>query len=474
MASTPSSEHGLVNLKQGQHVSSSTTTEIMEEHHHPQIIGVKDDEALKVHHLDDETAFIKNHNDDYDEQHNFKTIMDEHSIQAHDESPITSNSNEKGMLEKLKKGATWFFSSQLYANLLMVGTLFTFGGFCVLAPNPISRFQPPIFAFVRTSLITVVLFFLSIFIDRNYSFRSERALARYKNPILRYIKMKTPTFKMFKKLCICGSMNTINMVFFVIGLNMTSATIAGLLQPLIAEVCIFSILLKREAKGIIKILGVLISCFGAISMLGISALLDGEEIAEATDPEETPQKSILQTFSLTIGMILIVLNTLAYSVYLILLKNLTKKVPPVTLSMWTFLGGLLIPFIVACYYYPSFQFRKLDANSFIGLAYAVFIHGTLSFVMNSKASSLTSPTVIGIYNTVSPIVTTFMTVTISGETVSPWIIPGAIGILVGLAFVIFSKWREERQRQKDEQDLKAREKQQVEDSQELQEFDEQA
>lgn len=107
-------------------------------------------------------------------------------------------------------------------------------GFCVLAPNPIRAFQPPIFAFVRVSLITIVLFFLSIFVDRNYSFRSERALSRYNNPIIRYIKKKTPTFKMFKSLFICGSMNTINMIFFVIGLNMTNATVAGLLQPFIA------------------------------------------------------------------------------------------------------------------------------------------------------------------------------------------------------------------------------------------------
>nr|CAG4717156.1 unnamed protein product [Naegleria fowleri] len=277
---------------------------------------------------------------------------------------------------------------------------------------------------------------------------------------------------MFKSLFICGSMNTINMIFFVIGLNMTNATVAGLLQPFIAEVCIFSILLKRESKGIIKILGVLISCFGAISMLGISALLNEEDaITEEQDPEESPQKSILQTFSFTIGMIFIFVNTLAYSIYLILLKKLTKKVPPVTLSLWTFFGGLLIPFVVACYYYPSFQSQKLDSNSYIGLAYAVFIHGTLSFVMNSKASSLTSPTVIGIYNTVSPIVTTIMTVTISGETVSPWIIPGAIGILIGLALVIFSKWREEKQRQKEEEmaiEKQTQQHQRDEEQQELQ------
>ena len=94
---------------------------------HAMIIGATNNDDT----LDEETMFIKNHNDDdLDEQHNFKTIIiDEHPLsiqEAHDKSPIETS--KKGILEKLKKGAHWFFSSQLYANLLMTGTLFTFGG----------------------------------------------------------------------------------------------------------------------------------------------------------------------------------------------------------------------------------------------------------------------------------------------------------------------------------------------------------
>ena len=209
--------------------------------------------------------------------------------------------------------------------------------------------------------------------------------------------------------------------------------------------CIISVLLKREDKSVIKFLGVGVSVLGAVSMLVVSALT--MEPMEEWKKEIVASKdtSILQTFSFTFGMCFLVINTISYAAYLVSLKKLLQKgVPPITLNFWSFLGGLFIPFLAALYYVPSFQIRKLDTYSYIGLAYAALIHGSFSFILNSKAASLTTPTVVGVYNTVSPMVTTLMTVTISGESVSWWIIPGGMAIIVGVSFVVFAKWREGR------------------------------
>ena len=102
----------------------------------------------------------------------------------------------------------------------------------MLAPNPIRTMRPTIFAFVRSFLMVICYFVLSLIVDRNYSFRSERFLSRIKNPILRYLYKKTPSFKDFKRMVVCGSMYMLNMVLFVIGMKMINATIAAIVQPL--------------------------------------------------------------------------------------------------------------------------------------------------------------------------------------------------------------------------------------------------
>ena len=205
------------------------------------------------------------------------------------------------------------------------------------------------------------------------------------------------------------------------------------------EVCLVSIFLGRETGSTIKIIGVIISVLGAMAMVIIPSITK----EKSTNDDTQPETSILQAFSFTIGMIILILNTVAYAGYLVLLKKLlNKKIPGITLNFWTFLGGLYIPFLAALYNIKDFEIRRLDEMSYIGLVYAVIIHGTFSFILSSKASSLTSPTIIGIYSTVSPIVTTAMTVLISGETFSLWIMPGALGILIGVIMVIFAKWRE--------------------------------
>ncbi|KAG2372802.1 hypothetical protein C9374_013166 [Naegleria lovaniensis] len=365
---------------------------------------------------------------------------------SHESSPSCSR-----WFQKFKHSFQNFLHSQSYAHLLMMTSLLTFGGFCVLAPQPIRAMQPAIFSLVRSVAITLILLPLSLVVDRTFSFRSRRVLSRIQNPILRLWKMKTPPWKVFKRLVLCGSMNLLNIVLFIVGLDLTNATMAGILQPLVAvEVCFISIVLRRESRGVVKILGVFMSCLGAIAMVGVSTLTatnseqgDDKPESNGTTTSSNSLREWIQTFSFTIGMVLILLNTLTLALYIVLLKKLTTRIPTVTLSLWTYLGGLYIPLIAACFYIPSFRFYKLNAQSYIGLAYAIVIHGALSLIIKSKAAGLTSPTVIGIYNTLSPIVTTFMTVFISGERVSLWNLPGAVAIVVGLVLVVFSKWREE-------------------------------
>ncbi|KAL9651856.1 hypothetical protein ABK040_000203 [Willaertia magna] len=236
---------------------------------------------------------------------------------------------------------------------------------------------------------------------------------------------------------------------------MTNATMAGIMQPLIAVmVCIISILLKKETKSIIKIIGVIIAVSGALLMLYISTQFkqqfnNNNYILIDLQNSISSKNLIFSKISFFIGTLFLILNCLSVSIYLLLLKNLLeRKIPAITLTFWAFLSASFIPLIISLYYLPTFNIHKIDKETIIGLFYAGIIHGAFSFVLGTTSSKLTSPTIVAIYNTIGPIVSTAMAFIVLNERVSPFILVGAVFIIIGVAIVVYSKWRETKQLEK--------------------------
>lgn len=195
---------------------------------------------------------------------------DEHSL-IHEES---SSSDDDESVDQpfsfwrfLKKAFVWFTSSQLLAHLLLLTTLFTFGGYVVLIPHSIMLMHPTIFALFRSLLIVIGLFPAAIF--TKFSFRKQKKLDRQvkfverilfcKNTsskhqsinhetlelkkesncsmrnivklVVGFILAKIPTWKQFKKIFWLGFFINMNQILFFLGLRWTNATIAGIMQP---------------------------------------------------------------------------------------------------------------------------------------------------------------------------------------------------------------------------------------------------
>lgn len=120
----------------------------------------------------------------------------------------------------------------------------------------------------------------------------------------------------------------INMLFFFKGLEYTSPIHAASIMvtvPII--ILILSAIILKENVTKLKIVGVVLALTGALVLT-----LYG--------------KSTRATDNVPLGNLFIFINAICYSIYVILIKKLTKKYHPFTFIKWLFLFGLiiLIPF----------------------------------------------------------------------------------------------------------------------------------
>jgi len=80
------------------------------------------------------------------------------------------------------------------------------------------------------------------------------------------------------------------------------------------------------------------------------------------------------------------------------------------------------------------------------LLYAGIPFGSFQFMFQSKASSMTTPTMVGIYSTISPAVGLITGLSFLGESTSPYVLLGASFIVGGVVFVLIARWRETHQK----------------------------
>jgi len=121
----------------------------------------------------------------------------------------------------------------------------------------------------------------------------------------------------------------LNQLSFFKGLSMTTpinASVIMVTSPIL--VLIFSTFLLNEKATKKKLLGIFIGLFGAVILI-----VFGKDSAAASNA--------------TFGNLLIFVNASSYGLYLILIKNLTKKYHAITLAKWLYLFGLImvIPYV---------------------------------------------------------------------------------------------------------------------------------
>lgn len=195
------------------------------------------------------------------------------------------------------------------------------------------------------------------------------------------------------RLAACGFFGVFgNQLFFIWGLSMTSAMNSAILMCFnpIMVVLIASVVLK-ERITLRKGTGVLSGIIGATGVILTSSLY-GNNHGDA------------------FGDALILINALAYAIYLVLVKPLMSRYQPMTVITWVFLFGSLyiLPFGVGDV--AATDFNAFPDDVLVSLAYVVIGVTFFAYLLNIFSLKFVSPAVTSSYIYFQPITTMVLAV----------------------------------------------------------------
>lgn len=173
------------------------------------------------------------------------------------------------------------------------------------------------------------------------------------------------------RLLVCSLLGVvINILLFLKGLELASSIYAGLTLPLIPVYTFaLAVLLRQERFDKVRALGLALALLGAL-LLVVEArpgVLSGGGLSP----------------SVRRGILLFFLNTFSYSCYLVWVRPLFARYPPLVVTTWVFL--LAIPWVPIFARGEGLFPAQAPARAWIGLAYSVVGATVLSYLLNGVA-----------------------------------------------------------------------------------------
>jgi drug/metabolite transporter (DMT)-like permease len=195
----------------------------------------------------------------------------------------------------------------------------------------------------------------------------------------------------------------LNMLTFFKGLELTTPINGALIMlttPIL--VLVFSNIVLGERLNFLKIIGIGLGLSGAL----ILTLLNSDvSTAEAPNP--------------FLGNILVAINAASFGVYLILIKPLSKKYHPVTVLKWNFGLGFLFVFPFGIGQVMAMDFVAIPFHIWMIIAFVLFFVTYIAYLLNGAALTIVSPSVVGAYIYLQPLITVLIAV-IGGHDTITW------------------------------------------------------
>ena len=229
------------------------------------------------------------------------------------------------------------------------------------------------------------------------------------------------------KLSVCGLFGiAINQIFFFEGLNLTTPINSSIIITSIPIlVLIFSNLLLKENITLYKIIGIACGTTGALVII----LLQGS----------ISFKSV--TFT---GNLFIIINSISYALYMVLLKPLLIKYKAITVIKWTFFFGLIfiIPFCIK----PalSANWQSIPVNIWLSISFVVIGTTILTYLLNNYSLKYVNPIVTGSYIYLQPFIATVVALLLGKDTLTIQEVISAILIFSGVYFISIRKKKDVR------------------------------
>ena len=206
---------------------------------------------------------------------------------------------------------------------------------------------------------------------------------------------------------------SMNQLLYITGLTLTTATAAQMLitgGP--AVTLLIAILLGKEQATRQKWIGIALAGAGALVLVGVASLETG-----------------------ALGNILIVVNMIAYSLYLVSARDMLHRYHPLTVITWLFIFGsvILVPFGL-----PALirEFPHTTPTARLLLLAIILLPTVTAYYLNMWALQHVESSVVSTFVYLQPMLTTAMAVPILGERPSLRMVPAAFLIFAGVAISI--------------------------------------
>jgi drug/metabolite transporter (DMT)-like permease len=194
----------------------------------------------------------------------------------------------------------------------------------------------------------------------------------------------------FTRLIACGLFGVaINQLFFFHGLNLSSSFNSGVIMAMNPiMVVILSFFILNERITFLRIIGIGMGAVGALLLTLKGATSKGDS---------------------TLGDIFLVVNSLSYAIYLVIVKPLMQSYKPLTVITWVFTFGLIF---VLCFPPTIPQFLTTNFSSFnttiiVKIIYVIVGVTFMTYLLTMYGLKYLSPTISSSYIYTQPITVIF-------------------------------------------------------------------
>ena len=264
--------------------------------------------------------------------------------------------------------------------------------------------------------------------------------------------------------------NTIAQQFFNLGTQLSSAALAGMLQPCIPVfTSVLAIALKREGVSPLKIVGICVAVLGSAIMVVGST---GETSAESPHTALGAICFIIQCFTTSVYIIIQKVSPLSLStrrthlthsphtsigidsathtsgcallcvVCTVLQPMFAEGVATHTFTFYLFLYGGMGHVIVGAFFLPSVDWANLPIQLFPIILYVVIVASFLAFSLFVFATNHLPASISSLGITCQSVFSPTLGALFLGETVSWENVVGGVAIAAGIVIVVVAKGRE--------------------------------
>jgi drug/metabolite transporter (DMT)-like permease len=209
----------------------------------------------------------------------------------------------------------------------------------------------------------------------------------------------------------------LNQLSFFKGLSMTTPINASVIMvclPII--VLIFSSFLLNEKATKKKLLGIFIGLFGAVILI-----VFGKDTGLATNA--------------SLGNLLVFVNASSYALYLILIKNLTKKYHAITLAKWLYLIGLIMVVPFGFSELSMVEWNSMPMPILLRIGFIIVFTSFLTYMFNLFAIKELKPTTLSIFIYLQPVIASSYALMVGSDSLNFIKIAATVLIFIGVYLV---------------------------------------